>query len=361
VARINVYPADLTACGHYRMIWPALALQAQGHDVHIIVPKQRGGSVGLDGFQDDAGNLISIEPPDADVIVLQRITHRQIAQAVPMLRAQGVAVVVDMDDDLTCIHPANIAWTAMHPRRGVGNAAHSWHHATQACLDATFVTVSTPALLRTYAPHGRGQVLANCVPSRYLDVPHADSPVIGWGGSVHSHPDDLQAVGSSVARLVREGHQFSVVGEGIGVRQAIGLDADPPASGLVDLPQWPNALADLGIGIVPLSDTRFNRGKSWLKGLEYMAAGVPWVASPRAEYRRLHALGVGLLADKPRDWYRHLKALATDEQRRRDMSAAGRAVAADLTIESRAWMWAEAWERAYRTQRQAASSAFSRA
>jgi glycosyltransferase involved in cell wall biosynthesis len=358
--RVYVYPADTTGCGSYRLIWPAEALRAQGHDVRVVVPKNRRGS-SLNGGLDADGNLIDVfAPDDADVMVFQRPTHGPLSQAVPLLRRKGVAVVVDMDDDLTCIHPHNVAWTSMHPRPGVGRPDHSWHNASAACRDATLVTVSTPALLRTYAPHGRGVVLANCVPARYLDVPHVDSPVIGWGGSVHSHPDDLQTVGSSIARLTRDGHRFAIVGDGVGVRAALGLDADPEATGFVELDGWPAALAGLGVGIAPLADTRFNAGKSWLKPLEMAAAGVPWVASPRADYRRLHALGVGLLADKPRDWHRQLAKLAADERRRAELSAAGRAVAADLPIEGNAWRWAEAWAEAYRLQGHAAVSAAGR-
>lgn len=330
--------------------------------MHIIVPKNRTGGVGLTGMQDQRGNLISVDvPPDADVMVFQRVTMGQLAQAIPLIRAKGIAVVVDMDDDLTCIDPRNIAWTAMHPRAGVGRAGHSWHHATQACRDATLVTVSTPALLKTYAPHGRGVVVDNCVPARYLDVPHTDSDVIGWAGSTHSHPGDLPTVGSSVARLVRDGHRWLTVGDGLGVRDALGLDRDPDATGVVPIDGWAEAVTRLGVGIAPLADTRFNRSKSFLKPLEMAAAGVPWVASPRAEYRRLHQLGCGLLAEKPRDWHRQLTALATNEARRRELSEAGRAVAATLTIEANAYRWMSAWEDALRLQRHAAVSAFARA
>jgi glycosyltransferase involved in cell wall biosynthesis len=342
----------------YRLIWPALVLKAQGHDVHVVVPKQRGGGVGLNGMQDQDGNLVSLDVPDVDVMVMQRITDRKVAQAIPMIRAKGVAVVIDMDDDLSCIHPANPAYAMMHPNRG--QPGHSWHHAAQACRDATAVTVATDALLRTYAPHGRGRVLHNCVPARYLDIPRVDSDVIGWAGSVHSHPDDLQTVGTALARLTRAGRRFGVVGPGAGVRDALRLDTDPQATGVVDIGAWPSALATLGVGIAPLADTAFNASKSWLKAAEYAACGVPWVASPRPEYRHLHARGCGLLADKPRDWQRKLAALATNPARRQELSEAGRVVAANLTIEGNAWRWLEAWTDAYRLQRQAAASAFSR-
>jgi glycosyltransferase involved in cell wall biosynthesis len=353
--RVYVYPADRTGCGFYRLIAPSEALRAAGHDVTVVLPRDRTGDVGLNGLQDEHGNLVAVQtPPDADVMVFQRITMAQLAQAVPLIRARGIAVVIDMDDNLTCIDPRNIAWEALHPR--AGRPEHTWANATRACAAATLVTVSTPALLDTYAPHGRGVVVPNCVPASYLAVEHVDSDVIGWPGSVHSHPGDLEVVGSAVSRLVQDGHRFLAVGEGIGVGRDLGLPGDPDATGLVDLPDWPAAVARLGVGIAPLRDTKFNSGKSWLKPLEMAAVGVPWVASPRAEYQRLHRLGCGLLADKPNRWHRALRDLAGDPARRMELSEAGRQVATAWTIEGNAWRWAQAWADALAVQRQAASA-----
>lgn len=257
---VYAYPADKYGCGHYRLIWVCEVLRAQGHDVRTIIPKDRTSDVGLNGMQDAAGNLVSVTiPEDADVMVFQRVTLGQLAQAIPMIRAKGVAVVVDIDDDLTSAHPANQAWQMMHPKWG--RPGHSWHNHSAACRDATMVTVSTPALLRVYGQHGRGRVLENCVPERYLSVPHEDSDVVGWGGVVASHPEDLQVVGQGVARHVRAGGRFRHIGEAGGVRDALGLDQDPDCAGYVDLEKWPAALATLGVGLAPLADSRFNQSK----------------------------------------------------------------------------------------------------
>jgi hypothetical protein len=227
-------------------------------------------------------------------------------------------------------------------------------------MHATLVTVSTPALLPIYAPHGRGVVLPNRVPAGFLDIPHLDSPVLGWPGSTHSHPTDLQVVGPAVARLLREGHTYRHVGTSEGVpqlgvpsiREALQLDADPPSTGNVDHPDWPFQVATIGVGLAPLNDTIFNSSKSWLKPLEMCATGVPWVASPRAEYVRLHkAHQVGVLADSPRVWYRELKRLASSQALRLEQSQAGRAAGAANTVEGHAWRWLEAWEDASRAAR----------
>jgi glycosyltransferase involved in cell wall biosynthesis len=156
-------------------------------------------------------------------------------------------------------------------------------------------------------------------------------------------------MGGAVARLVDEGASFVMRGDSTGAGRAFGLAADPPG-GPVSIEEWPRAVASLGVGIAPLADTKFNRAKSWLKPLEMSATGVPWVASPRAEYQRLHALGAGVLADRPRAWHRELRRLRESPALRAEMSEAGRAVAAQLRLRDNAWRWHEAWSRAYEMQ-----------
>jgi hypothetical protein len=183
----------------------------------------------------------------------------------------------------------------------------------------------------------------------YYGLPRHDSDVIGWPGSYHSHPNDPETVGGAIARLVDEDASFVMRGDSTGAGRAFGLAADPPG-GAVPIEEWPRAVASLGVGIAPLADTKFNRSKSWLKPLEMSAAGVPWVASPRVEYERLHRLGAGVLADRPRAWYRELKRLRESPALRAELSEAGRVVAEHLRLRDHAWKWMDAWSRAYEMQ-----------
>lgn len=362
--KIKVYPADTYGCGHFRMIWPVEALRAAGlpADVQIEVrpPEDRDLKLRVDG--EHVMEVLEVEPDS--VYVFQRLTHRWMAEAVPLLRARGAAVVVDIDDDLGSIHPRNPAYHAMHPRyEGQWDPAkrevnrHSWANLQQACRDATLVTVSTPALLGRYASHGRGQVLYNYLPDIYYGVPHEDSTVVGWPASLHSHPDDPSAVGGAVARLGASLQAFRVVGDPVGTGAAFGLGADPQGSGNVPLADWPAAVAALGIGIAPLADTRFNSCKSWLKPLEMCALGVPWVGSPQPEYTRLYKQGLmsgcvaGALAGTPNRWYKELSRLVNSESLRRERAEAGRVLADGLKIRDHAWRWLEAWSRARDLQR----------
>lgn len=345
--KVYVFPADKTGCGRYRMTWPAEALRKQGLDVTVVAPEKRNSN--LRGQLDPkTDKLVAIHPPrDADVMVLQRITHNYLVEGVTLLREMGISVVIDIDDDLSSIHPSNPAFMAMHPTHGT-RKDHNWRNAERACAAASYSIVSTPALLKRYAPHSRGAVVRNCVPKRYLDIPHEDSAVIGWGGSVRSHPNDLQVMGSGLTQVLDE-TTFRIVGPSDLVKETLGLESEPDATGAMDLDtEWPEAISTLGIGIAPLADTAFNAAKSGLKPLEYSAVGVPWVASPRAEYSRLHKLGAGLLANKPRQWAAQLRLLIRDEVLREEMSDRGRQLASTMTIEENAWRWMEVWESAYK-------------
>lgn len=359
---VYVYPADIEACGYYRLTWAAMYLQTHGHDVRILHPNHPKRVLGE--MDDDGRTLKSVNVPnDADVMVFQRVTSRIMLQAVEAWRSRGVAVVMDIDDDVSVIHKKNPVWSTLQFKSSANTNEYSWQNAQAICDAATLVTVSSHALLRKYAHHGRGRILHNVVPQVALDIQpkRGVKPVFGWGGSVRTHPNDPAVMGHTVGRLQRDGYTFRVIGPSRGVRDAFKCTTEPEITGGVPIVNWLHEIAKLDVGVAPLEDTIFNNAKSWLKPLEYMAVGVPWVGSPVAEYRRLHAHGVGLLASDPRQWQRHIRRLLLDEGFRADQAAAGRALVREkFTIEANAWRWWEAWTDALKIQRGGQSSPFRR-
>jgi len=76
------------------------------------------------------------------------------------------------------------------------------------------------------------------------------------------------------------------------------------------------ARADFDIGIAPLEDTEFNRGKSCVKFYEYAAVGTVTLASKVEPYKS----EVNYLAkNTKKDWYKKLKRLIEDEKFRKDL------------------------------------------
>lgn len=349
--KVYVYPADEHGCGYHRLIWASIYLQQQGHDVVVIMPGSRALQLQLQGDRP-----VSIEmPDDCDVAVFQRVTNRYMAGVLPLIRRKGIAVVVDVDDDLMNIHPSNPAFYALHPRNegliGANGEVshHSWHHLTTACNAATLVTTSAPSLIQRYAPD-HGHVIYNHLAEHYYGWDHEDSDVIGWPAALMSHPTDPDAVGNAIARLVNmDGAEFRVTAHPNGVGRAFGLSADPPGiTAMTSVDQWPGVVAQLGIGIAPLAPTVFNQSKSWLKPLEMSAVGVPWVGSASAEYSRFYELtGAGALADTPKRWYRLLRDLRRSADMRDDFRGMGYAAAEQFRMVPNAWKWWEAWELAY--------------
>lgn len=79
------------------------------------------------------------------------------------------------------------------------------------------------------------------------------------------------------------------------------------------------------VGIMPVPDEPWERGKSGYKLIQYMGCGLPVVASPVGENRRIIDDGVtGFLAATQGDWVRYLAKLREDPRRRTEMGTLGR-------------------------------------
>lgn len=326
----------------FRLAWPAQALITAGHDVRVTFPDERW-DIGAQLDRKTGAVVSAVGPAEAEVIVIQRTTHRYLVEAIPHWQAQGIRVVVDIDDDLSCIHPSNPAWAGLRPDP---TNAHSWNNLLRAAATADVVTVTTPALAARYRPDAI--VLPNYLPDHYYGLPRADSTAIMWPASLPSHPNDADPLGPALERVLRETPAtLRVLGSETSLpvyRRALSLRDNPEAVPIVDIADWPALLAGIGIGIAPLADTVFNRSKSWLKILELSAAGVPWIASPREDYRRFAAAtGVGALAERPNQWRAALKRLVLDGDYRAEQSAAVRAAAEAYRLRDHAWRWEAAW------------------
>ena len=85
------------------------------------------------------------------------------------------------------------------------------------------------------------------------------------------------------------------------------------------------ALASFHIGLMPLKDTEWNRGKCAFKLIQYMALGLPVVASGVGSNRQVVGHGEsGFLAAAPDEWEAHLVSLLEDAELRRRLGEKGR-------------------------------------
>jgi glycosyl transferase family 1 len=345
---VNVLLATSVHLGsrYYRMDEPARAVQEA--DLGVSVTVSHGLATTMVQRPGDAElSVHSVDAQGADVVVLQLPKTASMLQCLRLLQAQGVAVVMEVDDLLSGVpygHPAHEALV----QGGMDRYA-------RACArEADLVTVSTPALLAEYASHGRGVVVPNAVARRVAELPPAyerypERVTIGWTGSVATHPYDLEVMGSGLQQALdrtRGQSRFAILGQEYDARERLRLADEPAVFPWVrEVEEYVEALGQLfDVGLAPLRDDRFNSCKSWLKALEYAARGVYAVRSTTVEYERL---GLGRRARAPRDWATLIAAGVQKPDQRREQAAADReAVLARHLTEHTAERWAAAWRQA---------------
>jgi glycosyltransferase involved in cell wall biosynthesis len=118
---------------------------------------------------------------------------------------------------------------------------------------------------------------------------------------------------------------------GIAIRLKVIADFELQSGVLpIDNVPWSQAtecteLATSTIGIAPMRDDPWTRGKCGLKVLQYMASGLPVITSPYGVNRDLVEAGfTGLHAVTGQDWIDAIRALVRDPSRATAMGAAGR-------------------------------------
>lgn len=341
--KVLALAADSGGCGLYRMRAPADELRLLGVDVTV----EEGINADALKYPDGTVQVNELHT-DADLIVFQRPLDAVMSGVIEQAHKQGIATVVEIDDDFSMVHTSNVAYDAMNGKL----SGHQW--VQKATSIADHVTVSTPQLTK-YARHGRSSILRNCVPESIFDIVAERSdvlwPRIGWSGSVQTHPTDLQATKGAVGEVLKKNDlPFSVVGDGKEVHRSLGLDKNTQVfnTGWVPIEDYYKYLATfLDVGIVPLEISPFNQAKSALKGLEFAALGIPFVASPTREYERLEAYGVGKTAKTPGEWRKHLQRMIDrPSETERIANEARDRIRAEHTYRVTAPQWLEAWEKA---------------
>ena len=182
------------------------------------------------------------------------------------------------------------------------------------------------ASLAEYASRYNGRV--SVVPStvsmreyRPRPDPRADGvPVVGWTGS-HSSLQYLAPV-REVLRALRARRPFRLLVIGVGAFAVPGVDVEcRPWSAATEV----RDLWDMDVGIMPLPDAPWARGKCGMKAIQYMGVGIPAVVSPVGANREIVVDGVtGLHASTDGEWVDALDRLLGDRALRRRLGAAGR-------------------------------------
>jgi glycosyltransferase involved in cell wall biosynthesis len=265
-----------------------------------------------------AGRLLGAARRHQTIYVQKVVLPRWFLRA--MTRG-GRRLVFDYDDALYALAPGQDAGLRAWLRRRRARAF------TDCLREADLVLVENDANRTLTEPFCRHTVMITgpIDTERYRPAPKRDSRevTLGWIGSP-STTVYLHAIAPALAELAR---RRPVVLALIGA-----APFDVPGVTVRRVP-WSleHEVAELGrfdIGLMPLSDDPWSRGKGGYKILQYMAMGLPTVASPVGINRELVDDGrTGRLASSLAEWVDALDHLAGDAAAREAMGAAAREAA----------------------------------
>ncbi len=321
--RFVALPSHFDGDGYYRLLFPLRELARRGHQFEIgphLIQRQGGfrrvAHYGIFGRTPD-GKIHAVkaitdwlaEKP-FDVLVMQQREEPFWPHEIARLQAQGKKVFVDSDD----------AWynlPAWNPGSKKSPEAISAMAAQVKSADG--LSVATPALADMYWHLNKNVrvirnrldwgMWADTVPSYQT---HTSRIRVGWMGDTRWRKGDLAVLREFIGPWLEQHPEVEFVAAGdpkahdlLGIPEAQRVSVASVAFSNMDLA---DITAPIDIGLVPL-DLRdpkarsLNECKSHLKGMEYNAAGAPFIASPSESYRwYAENGGVGLLPKTPANW-----------------------------------------------------------
>jgi glycosyltransferase involved in cell wall biosynthesis len=220
----------------------------------------------------------------------------------------GRPLIIDVDDAVF-----------LHGRRG-------WHE--RLARHAAHIVCGNDYLADHYQRFAPVTVIPTTVDTQRF-TPHPVqhwSPIIGWSGTSSGFPF-LYSIESALSTVLQ---RFPLL------KLKIVSDQRPsfktiPESRLI-LERWAPAaevesLRSFTVGLMPLEDSAWARGKCAFKMLTYMAVGIPVVVSPIGANSQVLAMGeVGLAARSNTEWVDALTQLLESPQECARMGGEGRLV-----------------------------------
>ena len=280
-----------------------------------------------------------------DVIVMKMLMSRWVPEQMRQAQELGQVIIVDVDDFYPGLHEANLAYETTDPSK---NKVTNREHYHEVIMAADWVTVTTPFMREYYSQYRDNVVMIRngINPNQFEKRPVRNmKPVLGWAGALKWRSNDLEGLSDWLPGFLEE-HDLMFKHSGHMADAADFADiVGIPNTRMMRMPMKPlhryHEMLDFDIGMVFLSDIPFNEAKSTIKGLEYAASNIPFVAQDMPEYRFLAESGVGRVARDGSQWVAHLTELLDYKTRKREAAIQRNLVQKNHSIQSRALEWIE--------------------
>jgi glycosyltransferase involved in cell wall biosynthesis len=272
-----------------------------------------------------------------DVVFVQKIT---LFRLLNLLRWLNIKYVYDIDDAIYTLHSAelNKANDGVRVNAAIEFMKTAKHMivelpsteevAKQNCPNVT--TILGPIDVNRYHPSDK---------SKHNKI------TVGWIGS-HGNTYYLFDIKTALENIVKKYPNVEV--KLIGTK---GFETKEPNIKLVNwsLDTELDELATFDIGIMPLTDDEWSRGKGSYKLLQYMALGIPAVVSPVGVNTTLLQEGVnGYFATGNIEWEEKLSKLIEDKHLRENLGNKGREIViANYSLEASVIKYVDAINQAY--------------
>jgi hypothetical protein len=315
-------PLQPNGCAWYRCVLPGMELEKKGWITGVGVPCFSE----KDGFgivSDDTRGIHGW-----DIIVLKLLMDRSTLLSLDYAKDLGQKIVVDVDDFFDGLDPSNRAYAVTDPKKNPNDNRQIY---AEIVKKADAVITSTPFLYEYYSSKRKNvfMVRNGIDEKRYQNIKRYrrsyQKTKLGWVGATHWRSGDLEILAPFMNEFLTENKsKFHHSGHSPGapmVKDLIKIeDKFFSKSGMMPIGQYPLLFDPIDIGVAPLNNIPFNEAKSFIKGLEYAAASVPFVSSPLPEYKYLEESGIGMTASSPEEWKGKLQILMDPKERAKEVA-----------------------------------------
>ena len=342
IALVGGLDGNLDGCTFWRCIWPITELERQGYK-----------GVGWD-FLDNPMVAAIVHLYDAIILPRRHWLPEDWNKGKSFIRAvhnAGIAIIYEVDDDLFSDDFVRRLITVHDKTPAKAEEVRQCIVRTLKMADGVTVSCQRLATIVRRLTDKPVKVVGNYIDYDWFTAVQREAErdvpglTIGWAGGVR--PDsDVEAMAVAWGRVARrfdhvtfvvQGHQAKIIYDHVPHERIAALD-------WLHITEYPAGMVNIDIGCCPLSDTPFNRAKTYIKAMEYAAGGSAVVASPTVYGQIIEDGYDGYICTSADEWEMALNTLIASPNGRQRMAQNLRHKVEDRhTLAGNAWRWPLAW------------------
>jgi len=295
------------------------------YDIEMFYKRDFGN---VPNYLRDIKNWLKISKSDIDCVVIHKTSNILDYLFMSKLKYKGTPIIYDFDD-------------ALFHTRFLGRWA-SYSHLISIIKNANAVTAGSHYLFDYSKKLNENTFLlptpvdTNLFHPKKKSSKKKDYVIIGWLGAGTELQLPYLKILKKPLKILSQKHDIkfkivSALSEKVRAEfRNLGFKVDFGLNHWVPLDRVPDLISDFDIGVMPLTDDPFSRGKCAMKALEYMAMEIPAVVSNVGENQYIIKNGVnGFLASNVDEWVKQLNFLIEDRSSRREIGEKARKTVED--------------------------------